>query len=71
MSDPRSGTPRRRRWALDLAAGFGAVCLAVLAASSLAGVRPLIVAGSSMEPSLPLGSLAISVETPRGTTGRR
>ncbi len=54
----------RRRWALDLAAAVGVVCLASIAASHALGVRPLIVAGSSMEPSLPLGSLALAVETP-------
>ncbi|MDQ2677382.1 MAG: signal peptidase I [Actinomycetota bacterium] len=64
MSEPAVGSPRRRRWALDLAAAFGVVCLGVLAASHVVGVRPLIVAGSSMEPSLPLDSLAVSVETP-------
>ena len=54
----------RRRWALDTAAAFGVLCLATLAGSHALGVRPLIVAGSSMEPTLPLGSLAVSVETP-------
>lgn len=67
MSEPDAHVgarrPVRRRW-LDLAAAVGAVCLAVTATAAFAGVRPLIVAGSSMEPAVPLGSLAVAVETP-------
>ena len=63
MSDPATPS-RRRRLGLDLAAAIGVVCLATTAATTFAGVRPLIVAGSSMEPNVPLGSLAVAVETP-------
>ena len=67
MSEPRATAPPMRpprRWALDVAAAFGVLCVAALAGSHALGIRPLIVAGSSMEPSLPLGSLAVAIETP-------
>lgn len=70
MSDRRTlrSDRRTRRGAaarvLDVAAAFGACCLLALAATLLVGFRPLIVAGSSMEPGVPLGSLALAVETP-------
>ena len=67
MSESRATAPPMRpprRWALDVAAAFGVLCVAALAGSHALGIRPLIVAGSSMEPSLPLGSLAVAIETP-------
>lgn len=63
---PRLAVPRRRRWALDAAAALGVMSMAAVVGAHLLGVRPLIVAGSSMEPALPLGALAVAVDTPVG-----
>ncbi len=43
---------------------LGCACLLLVAAAAVLDLRPLIVAGSSMEPSLPVGSLAIARSTP-------
>ena len=49
---------------LDLMALFGALGIVAAVASAWLGLTPLIVAGSSMEPAVPLGSLAIARSTP-------
>lgn len=53
-----------REVGLTVAAAIGVVSLVCLAASMVFGITPLIVAGGSMGPDLPLGSLALAASTP-------
>lgn len=55
---------RVERWALNVGAAVGAVCLVFAAVSLIFGLKPLIFISGSMSPSIPVGSLAVAVAQP-------
>ncbi|MET0872073.1 MAG: hypothetical protein ABWX89_07045 [Paeniglutamicibacter terrestris] len=58
------GTKRWHRWALNLGAVLGSLCLILAALTFMFGLKPLIFASGSMGPQIPTGSLGIAVPTP-------
>lgn len=59
-----SDTGPWQRWALNLGAVLGSVCLLFAAMTLLLGLKPLIFASGSMGPAIPTGSLALAVAMP-------
>lgn len=51
---------------LTLGAVLGVVSILVFAVSLVFGVRPLVVVSGSMEPTIPVGSVVFSAQTPAG-----
>lgn len=66
---PRPGWPLRcyrvvRSAVLSVAALIGAVCLVVVGASLVLGMRPVVVVSGSMEPTLPVGAVLLARSVP-------
>ncbi|MFC8302286.1 hypothetical protein ACFUCV_01215 [Specibacter sp. NPDC057265] len=59
-----SAVGRWQRWALNLSAAAGSVCLLLAAATLMMGLKPLVFASGSMAPAIPTGSLALAVPMP-------
>lgn len=59
-----SGTGPWQRWALNIGAVLGSICLLFAAMTLVFGLKPLIFASGSMGPAIPTGSLALAVAMP-------
>lgn len=52
------------RWALNIGAVLGSLCLLAAAVTLVFGLKPLVFASGSMAPAIPTGSLALAVPMP-------
>ncbi len=62
-----SGTQREsqlQRWALNIGAVLGSVCLLMTLAAVLFGLKPLVFISGSMGPEIPTGSLGLAIPQP-------
>ncbi|MGA7205767.1 MAG: hypothetical protein WBX27_14170 [Specibacter sp.] len=53
-----------QRWALNIGAVLGSLCLTAAALTLVLGLKPLIFASGSMGPGIPTGSLGLAIATP-------
>lgn len=53
-----------QRWALNIGATLGTICILIALATFVFGLKPLIFASGSMGPGIPTGSLGLAVPTP-------
>lgn len=53
-----------QRWALNLGAVLGSLCLLVAVLTLVFGLKPLVFVSGSMGPSIPTGSLGFAIPTP-------
>ncbi|WP_150117061.1 S24/S26 family peptidase [Arthrobacter sp. ERGS1:01] len=56
--------PGWQRWALNIGAVLGSLCLVLAALTLVLGIKPLIFASGSMGPGIPTGSLGLAISTP-------
>lgn len=59
------GAARYQRWALNLGATAGSLCLLFAVVTLVLGLKPLVFASGSMAPAIPTGSLALAVPMQR------
>lgn len=63
-SSRTTGTNIWQRWALNVGAVLGSLCLLVALLTFVIGLKPLVFASGSMGPSIPTGSLGFAIPTP-------
>lgn len=63
-SQHRSVTNAWQRWALNIGAVIGSLCLLMAVLTLIFGLKPLVFASGSMGPEIPTGSLGFSIPTP-------